>query len=217
MCTSAHMHGPSQKSSTHKNRPISTKMDPIEAALATLEAQEGPPNYQATAKKFGVERTTLMRRHKKLTRSRSDYYESRQIMTREQERDLVKYINVLSDRGIPPTPTIVCIFIFNITKHKVSKNFVSSFVKKYADELDSKYLKLINLARKKANSYYSYKKYFKLVKQKIKEYSILPKNMYNMDEKGFLIGALNKMKRVFNRRIHEEGCLKGASQAGNRD
>ena len=85
-------------------------------------------------------------------------------MTKEQERDLIKYINVLTDKGIPLTPAIICTFIFDIIKYKVSKNFIGSFIKKYAYELDSKYLELIDLARKKANSYYFYNKYFEIVK-----------------------------------------------------
>jgi hypothetical protein len=33
------------------------------------------------------------------------------------------------------------------------------------------------------------------------KYNILPKNTYNMDEKGFIMGALGKSKRVFSRQI----------------
>jgi len=179
--------------------------------------QEGPPNYQATAAKFGVQRTTLIRRHQGKTKSRADYYESRQIMTNDQERDLVNYINTLTHKGIPPTPAMVRTFIYDFTKHEVGKNFVGSFVRKYAEELDSKYLAPIDLARKKADSYYSYSKYFELVKEKIQQYKVQPKNMYNMDEKGFLLGVCQKTKRVFNRQLHEQGYLKGAGQAGNRD
>jgi len=32
--------------------------------------------------------------------------------------------------------------------------------------------------------------------------------MYNMDEKGFLVGILLKMKRVFSRRLYEQGTIK---------
>jgi len=33
---------------------------------------------------------------------------------------------------------------------------------------------------------------------KIAEYGVLPQNTYNMDEKGFMISKLGKMKRIFN-------------------
>ena len=51
---------------------------------------------------------------------------------------------------------------------------------------------------------------------KITEYGVLPQNTYNMDEKGFMIGKLGKMKRIFNRDLYQQGKLLGAGQDGNR-
>ena len=44
--------------------------------------------------------------------------------------------------------------------------------------------------------------------RKIKEYEIEPDIMWNMDEKGFLIGIIQKGKRYFSRVKYEEGGLK---------
>ena len=44
-----------------------------------------------------------------------------------------------------------------------------------------------------------------------------PQNIYNMDEKGFLIGILSKIKRIFSRRRYEEGSIKQIIQDGNRE
>lgn len=49
------------------------------------------------------------------------------------------------------------------------------------------------------------------------EYEVLPHNIYNMDEKGFLLGVLQKTKRVFTRASFESGKLLGAGQDGNRE
>lgn len=40
--------------------------------------------------------------------------------------------------------------------------------------------------------------------------------MYNVDEKGFLIGVLKKLKRIFTKAWYEQGKLQGAAQDGNR-
>ena len=40
--------------------------------------------------------------------------------------------------------------------------------------------------------------------------------MYNLDEKGFLIGVLQKIKRIFTKAWQEQGKLKGTAQDGNR-
>ena len=54
-------------------------MDPINAALATLELQD-PPNYTWTAKEFNVNHTTLSRRHWRITRAREDVIEMKSLL-----------------------------------------------------------------------------------------------------------------------------------------
>lgn len=44
------------------------------------------------------------------------------------------------------------------------------------------------------------------------QYNILPENTYNMDEKGFLIGILQKTKRIFTKNTQ----IRGSGQDGNR-
>jgi hypothetical protein len=79
------------------------------------------------------------------------------------------------------------------------------------------YLAPFDIKRKKADCHQSYSRYFTILKQKMEEYSIQPYNMYNIDEKGFLIGISTKLRRIFSRHSYENGFLKGASQDGNRD
>jgi len=54
------------------------------------------------------------------------------------------------------------------------------------------------------------------MEEKIKKYDIQPRNTYNCDEKGFLLGCIKRTKRVFDRRSKKEGKLVGPSQDGNR-
>jgi hypothetical protein len=62
-------------------------------ALADLDTQD-EPNYYATADKHTVGRTTLMRRHKYITRSRRDLLsQSIQCLTNDQEETLIRQIN----------------------------------------------------------------------------------------------------------------------------
>jgi hypothetical protein len=43
--------------------------------------------------------------------------------------------------------------------------------------------------------------YFDLLESKISEYLVLPKNSYNIDEKGFIIRRIGRSKRVFSRAL----------------
>ncbi|KAF2230939.1 hypothetical protein EV356DRAFT_452972, partial [Viridothelium virens] len=45
---------------------------------------------------------------------------------------------------------------------------------------------------------------------KMEQYRLLPQNIYNMDKKGFCIGQIGKIKRVFSKKAYKRGLLKGA-------
>ncbi|EDU45948.1 conserved hypothetical protein [Pyrenophora tritici-repentis Pt-1C-BFP] len=51
-----------------------------------------------------------------------------------------------------------------------------------------------------ADSESKYRLYFELLHQKITEYYLEARDIYNMDEKGFLISIIGKSKRIFSRR-----------------
>jgi hypothetical protein len=76
----------------------------IESAITDLESQ-GHPNVTATAKKWKVARETLSKRFRGETVSRQEATSyTRKKLTDAQEETLIKYINKLSDQGLPPTP-----------------------------------------------------------------------------------------------------------------
>jgi len=87
----------------------------------------------------------------------------------------------------------------------------------HKDSLDSRYLNTLDLARYKADSKASYSQYFEIIGNKIEEYSITMQNVYNMDEKGFIIGQIQKSKRVFIISTYKEDKLAVAGQDGNRE
>ncbi|KAF2415675.1 hypothetical protein EJ08DRAFT_600901, partial [Tothia fuscella] len=53
--------------------------------------------------------------------------------------------------------------------------------------LDSSFLSAINRNRYRVDDYNKYKLYFNKVENVTRKYRILSKNIYNIDEKGFLI------------------------------
>jgi len=127
-------------------------MAPIDEALADLESQD-VLNYSATARKYGVCRSTLTRRHKGQTVSKQEFLsEVQQCLNNTQEEVLIRHINLLTDRGMPPTSQIVKNLAEEIIKRPVGKNWVSSFVYRHKDELKSVYLRTMDNLRIKADS-----------------------------------------------------------------
>jgi hypothetical protein len=81
-------------------------MSQIEAALRELALQD-PPNITAVAKKYGCDRITLSRRFWQVTVSKNTAYNNQKLLDDIQSKALIKYINDLTERGLPPTVAIV--------------------------------------------------------------------------------------------------------------
>jgi hypothetical protein len=140
----------------------STTMAPIDDAVDDLNSQKTPRIAQ-TAKKYGVNRSTLSRRFHGITKPKAEAIEQQSLLTQQQQSTLVKYINTLSDDGIPPTNAMVRNFAEEIAKRRPGKNWVYRFVNAHSHQLKSGYLSAFDLSRKKADNIYDYELYFKLV------------------------------------------------------
>ena len=152
----------SPTNNTSKNHNMTETEDMIKA-LAALELCD-VPNYSAIAKEYRVRRTTLMRRHKGQTRPRADFLsESVQCLTNEQEEVLIKHINRMTERGMPPTSQIVKNLAEEIIGKPVGKNWTGQFVHRYNDRLKSLYLRNIDKQRVKSEYGPLYEHFFQLV------------------------------------------------------
>ena len=194
-------------------------MPELEDALADLGPWKAGESYAytATAKKFGCNRSTLSRRHRGVCASRADGYAEQRHLNTTQEKELVNYIDTLCKRGLPPTREMIRNFAAEIAKKYVGKCWADRFIERHRIHLLSRWTLGKDSLRHKADSAYKYELYFSLLKEKFAQYDIQPSNMYNMDEKGFLIGVLSKMKRVFSRARYESGEMKTLLQDGNRE
>ena len=194
-------------------------MASIEAAIAEIESLKPGEkiNYTKTARKYGISRSTLSRRHRGVQHTRAEQYNDQRTLNNGQAKTLIKWINDLTDKGLSPTLEMLRNFAKELTGKKPGKQWPTRFLKKYDDQLTARYTTGIDSQRKRADSAYKYSLYFELMAKKLKEYDIRPEDMYNMDEKGFLIGVLSKGKRIFSRSKLERGGFKQRLQDENRE
>jgi hypothetical protein len=181
-------------------------MDAMQAALEELSIQESKgekKNFQATATKHGLHRTTLSKRFHGKTGSKADGYNSQQILTPGQTKALIKYINNLTERGLAPTHQMVQNLASAMAGKMPGINWASHWVKQHSKVLKSAYLLPIDKNRKRADSALYYSLYFELLGQKIKQYNIKLGNTWNMDKKGFLMGQMKKLRRIFSRSAYK--------------
>lgn len=188
----------------------------MDAAITELESAS-TPCVAVVARKYGLVTSTLRRRWKGVTVNRDQAIEDSRFLNSQQEQQLLLHIRQLCDRCLPPTPAIMANIAAQLGSRTPGHNWCSRFVQRHKSELDSRYLDTLDLDRHKSDSATSFEKYFSVVGDKMEEYSILPENTYNMDEKGFLLGRITKAKRVFPKDLKASGKLLGAGQDGSRE
>ena len=188
----------------------------MDAAIAELQSSSSR-NVSAVAKKHGIARSTLWRRWKGITTSRDQTVGKSRFLNDQQEQQLLQHIRDACDRCLPPTPAIVAGIAAQLGGRPPGHNWCSRFVERHRDDLDSRYLDRLDLDRHQATSVASFEQYFSMTGEKIEEYGILPENIYNMDEKGFLLGRITKAKRIFPKGCKASHRLPGAGQDGSRE
>ncbi len=134
----------------------------IEAALADLALQD-LSNYTATAKKFNINWSTLSWRHRGKTIFVKKSKQTTSILSNQQEKELIRYINKLIERDISSLNVMIRVFAYNISEKQSGKNWSYEFVRRHSDILQSKFLQDADLERKKVDNAYQYQLYFDLV------------------------------------------------------
>jgi hypothetical protein len=172
--------------------------------------------YQKIADKHGVDRSTLSRKHKQTQDDQETKNVNQQKLSPQQEAELVKYIEELTARHIPPTREMIRNFASSVAQKPVSESWVTRFINKYSIHLISQYSTGMDANRHNADSYTKYKLYFDLLQAKIAKYNVDAEHTYNMDEKGFMIGVTTGTKHVFSRRMWEKKEVKASLQDGSR-
>jgi hypothetical protein len=194
-------------------------MDPINEAIEEIKSLEQGETftYAAIAKKHGVVRTTLMRRHKGISASYTTHGSNSRKLNPQQEAELVKYIQSLTARRLQPSNDMIRNFASAIAKGDVGVNWVTRFLKRNTEAIEAHWTTGMDRNRHKADSKDKYQLFFELLLEKIGEYNIQPENSYNMDEKGFLVGVIGRSKRVFDKGMWDSKEVRAALQDGNRE
>jgi hypothetical protein len=184
-------------------RDHSTTTAPINEALEdTKSREEGEQlSLREFADKYGVGRATPGKRWRGGIHSKEEGNATPQVLSLQQKMELVRYIKKLTKRGLPPTREMVRNFSSEVAKRELNESWVTRFINRHQIHLISKWTTGIDRARHLANSEAKYQYYFDLLHSKMKEYNLEAKDLYKIDEKGFLMGLTGRSKRVFSKRM----------------
>lgn len=194
-------------------------MDPIEAAIEAIESREPGEHFTYTevANRYNVSRHTLARRHKRVQAPRAAHHVQQQQLDPAEELQLIEHIKQLTRDGLAPTRAMIQNFASSIAGNAVSESWVTRFLHRHPNELASHWTTGLDRTRHKADSIPKYESYFNLLSTKMHEYHVQPKDIYNMDEKGFMLGVTGRSKRVFSKQMYDHGGYKKVIQDGNRE
>ena len=134
----------------------------IEATFADLTLQDSF-NYIVIAKKFNINWIMLSWWYKNIMILIKKSKQMTSILSNQQEKELIHYINKLIKRDILSFNAIICIFAYNISEKQSDKNWFYKFIQCHSDILQSKFLQEADLKWKKVNNVYQYQLYFNLV------------------------------------------------------
>ncbi|KAF1941941.1 hypothetical protein EJ02DRAFT_324387, partial [Clathrospora elynae] len=169
----------------------------MEKALEDLELhkREAEFSIRKTAERYGLSCATLQRKYNQETRTNAEEAEHQKNLTTKQEEELVTYIQDLTSKCLPPTRSMLQNYACVVAKKELSINLIllpgncilcvtlicnkDNLLPKWTTGLDS------NCFR--ADLYNKYKLYFDLLYGKMQEYEVEAGNVYNMDEKGFML------------------------------
>jgi hypothetical protein len=104
-----------------------------------------------------------------------------------------------------------------IAKRELGVNWVDCIVKQYPDKLISKWTMAMDNSCHKADSRKNYSLYFNLLFEKIAQYQVEACYIYNMDEKGFMLGVVGRSKRIFSKASYEGRKRRSAIQDGSQE
>ncbi|OAK94627.1 hypothetical protein IQ06DRAFT_353064 [Phaeosphaeriaceae sp. SRC1lsM3a] len=194
-------------------------MAAIDKAIEDMESHESGPQFPYTkyARKWGVDRSTLSRRHRGVSRSVTAAHDTQKNLSTTQQQELVEYITKLSEQGLAPTREMIRNFASNIAGKRVSESWVTRFINAFNIHLISRWAAPMDRSRHIADHRLKYKQYYDELYHKISHYNVEQRLTWNMDEKGFMISVIGRMKRVFSKSTYVSQKQKTFTQDGNRE
>jgi hypothetical protein len=104
-----------------------------------------------------------------------------------------------------------------VAKKEVGMSWILRFLDCNKDHLLHKWTTGVGSNCFRANSYNKYKPYFNLLYGKMQKYEVEAGNVYNMNEKGFLLRTGGRSNRSFSRQSWEARSTRQAVQDGSRE
>ena len=157
--------------------------------------------YATLAERGDVPLSTL-HHHAHGRRSKEDKAQSQQYLTPFEEKALIKFLLQMSNLGSPIRIKFLPLLAFSVARQRLynnraikppGKNWARAFEKRHP-ELRSRRMRAIDWNRHENNIYDKIKHWFEVIEKVLQDPTILPENVYNMDETGVMLSMLGSVE-----------------------
>ena len=131
-------------------------------------------------------------------KNRHEAHVGEQLLSEAQEEILVKWVKVQGRRGIPLTYASVAQCANAISGKQVGESWPKRFCRRHPN-LKMKKATGLEKAHAKALNQFAVNEFFDMLADVMKEFNILPENLYNMDEKGIQLGIGARITAMVDR------------------
>ena len=203
---------PPPKSATPPKKTGSRRLEYNQKDLENATAACDPknPNRISLAKAeetYHVPKSTI-RAHILGRKTRVDAHKDEQALTPEEENVLAHYCKIRGYRGVPLEQHEVVAAATGICGKKLGKNWIYAFERRHP-ELKTRWAKRGEAKRASGLNSANVKGYFEDLKAVLETEDILPKDIYNMDEKGLEQSGGSLRRRVVVDRAQKEPKIHG--------
>ena len=183
--------------------PQLSREERFESALARLRSRTNRSSIRFIASRFGLPRSTLQDRlygHPSLIEA----HENLQKLSVEEEKSLKRYVQKLQAWGWPGAPEHIRYMATHLLRQKgdyrhLGVHWGEKFLSRHP-ELKTKYIPPLDKARASAETVPIIQGWFDLYENQLKEHGIFVDDVWNMDEKGILMGLVQKRRVIIDRR-----------------
>src|SRR5437667_7085765 len=181
-----------------RNHPLNYEKCLLEA-LQNLE-KDPTLSIAKGADHRGVTVTTVRDRKNKGVQNSKSVHQYECLLSSAQEDVLVKWALFQDDMGIPPCQELLrekAEAILHITNPDINigKQWIERFMKHHK-ELQMKFTQRLDCQRAAARNSKIMEKHFRIFKKAVADYKVLTDNIWNMHEKGFLMGLASKARVI---------------------
>ena len=197
----------------------------LQEAIASVHNGEHTCHSAAIA--FGVRRRTLYGCVNENRQPPNLAHENDQILTHTEEKELVRWITLLTLSGYPPRYAILRQLAEIIRQRRVKdfgngdiqitvydeigEQWVGRFLGRHP-ELASVRPRSIDAVRVKDTSPERLQRWFDDLEKVVAEFKVRPENIYNMDESGFAIGEKEAGRCIINAHVRQQFQVKPGRQ-----